>query len=129
MQAVTGQDFSYREATAQNFARYLIQDRIYPGMILAKGEMTSGRLYEGIDSRTLKILDTFEDEVYTRTLITVHTQDGKKIEAYSYIIPQEHQDILTSLSWDRDHFVAHDLPTYIKACHGFNCEWSSAPYQ
>ncbi len=49
MQAVTGQVFASREATAKDFVRYLIQDCVYPGMVSAKGETTSGRLYGPVE--------------------------------------------------------------------------------
>ncbi len=119
MQAVTGQVFASREATAKDFVRYLIQDCVYPGMISAKGETTSGRLYDGVDSRTLYILDDFEDEVYRRESITVHTQEGEHVEVYSYIIPLEHRDILTSQPWCRDYFIDHFLPAYVTSCQAF----------
>ncbi len=75
MEAVTGQVFASREATAKDFVRDLIQDCVYPGMTPAKGETTSGRLYDGVDSKTLHILDEFEDEMYRRELLTVQTQE------------------------------------------------------
>ena len=119
METVTGQAFASREATAKDFVRYLIQNCVYPGMIPAKGETTSGRLYDGVDSRTLHILDEFEDEVYSRQLITVQTQEGERFKVFSYIIPLEHRGILTSQSWCRDYFIAHYLPEYITSCQTF----------
>ena len=119
MEAVTGQVFDSREATAMGFVRNLIQDCVYPGMTPAKGETTSGRLYDGVDSKTLHILDEFEDEVYSRQPITVQTQEGERFEAFSYIIPLEHRGILTSQSWCRDYFIAHYLPEYVRSCRAF----------
>ena len=119
METVTGQAFASREASAKDFVRYLIQDCVYPGMIPAKGETTSGRLYDGVDSRTLHILDEFENEVYGRELITVQTQEGERFKAFSYIIPLEHRGILTSQSWCRDYFIAHYLPEYVTSCQTF----------
>ena len=91
----------------------------FPGMIPAKGETTSGRLYDGVDSRTLHILDEFEDEVYSRELLTVYTQEGERVGAFSYIIPLEHRGILTSQPWCRDYFIAHYLPEYVTSCQAF----------
>ena len=85
----------------------------------AKGETTSGRLYDGVDSKTLHILDEFENEVYRRKLITVQTPAGDRVEAFSYIIPLEHRGILTSHSWCLDHFIAHYLPEYVRSCQVF----------
>ena len=119
MEAVTGQVFASREATAKDFVRDLIQDCVYPGMTPAKGETTSGRLYDGVDSKTLHILDEFENEVYRRELITVQTQAGDRIEAFSYIIPLEHQGVLSSQSWCLDHFIAHYLHEYVRSCQAF----------
>ncbi len=94
MEAVTGQVFASREPTPKDIVRDLIQDCVYPGMTPAKGETTSGRLYEGVDSKTLHILDEFEDERYRRELLTVQTQEGDRFEAFSYIIPFEQRGIL-----------------------------------
>ncbi len=125
METVTGQAFASREATAKDFVRYLIQNCVYPGMIPAKGETTSGRLYDGVDSRTLHILDEFEDEVYSRQLLTVQTQEGEWFEAFSYIIPLEHRGILTSQSWCRDYFITHYLSEYVTSCQAFYLDIAS----
>lgn len=119
MTAVTGRDFASVEATAKDFVRYLIKDRVYPGMMPSPGETTQGRLYWDVDGVCLYILDEFEDEVYMRKLITVETQDGEKFEAFSYLFPWEHRGLLTSQPWARDYFIAQYLPEYVRSCQAF----------
>ena len=119
MEAVTGQVFASREATAHDFIRYLIRDRIYPGMTPAKGATASGQLYFGVGPATLKLLDEFEDEVYTRKLIPAQTQEGETFEAYSYIVTSEYRRILTSRPWCKDCFIANHLPEYLTSCRAF----------
>ena len=125
MQAVTGCTFVSIEATAHGFARFLLQGRIYPGMIPNSKEATCGRLYFDVDLNALKVLDEFEDEVYRRQLISLQTQDGKSFEAFSYVIAVEDRGRLTSQPWCRDYFVTHHLHEYLKSCQVFYREMTS----
>ena len=121
MEAVTGRTFSSAQATAKDFARYMLKRRIYPGMVEAEGQTTQGLLYYNVDSQSLEVLDAFEDEIYRRQRVTVQIQPGDWIEAYSYIIPLEEKSVLTSQPWCRDFFMTHHLASYISHCQMFYC--------
>lgn len=114
MEAVTRRILSSVAATASGFARFLVKDQIYPGMTPDPDSTTWGRVYFGVDSETLKILDEFEDEVYVRQMIIVQTQNGDSLNAYCYIIPLEHRAILTSQPWSREEFIKYHLHKYVR---------------
>lgn len=97
METLTGRSFASAEGVVQEFAGFLLKDRLYPGMTVVKGEHCSGRIYFHVDDRSLTILDDFEDKVYVRQLIQVNTHDGQSFEAYAYLIPPKDRACLTSL--------------------------------
>ena len=119
MTAVTGRMFLSVGAIAHGFARFLIQNRNYPGMTPDGTAKTSGRLYLDVDSITFQILDRFEDPVYRRQAICVQTLKGDWVEAESYILSPDCQDLLSAEPWDQEFFMTHYLSQYVKACQDF----------
>ena len=122
MQAVAGRFFFSLEASVEGFARFMIKDRVYPGLTPAPAQITSGRLYYNVDSQSLNFIDCFEDEVYVREQVLAKTRDGVSIEAYAYIIPPEHRHMLSSEPWRQDQFIAKDIHGYVIACQAFHRE-------
>ena len=120
MEAVTGRSFDSVEATADDYARYLLKGRIYPGMTPDSGQKTSGRVYFEVDEQSLVLLDQFEDEWYARQLIPVHTAAGRWVKAYAYIIESKDKDKLTANPWMKDTFAEKHLSAYLAACRGFH---------
>ncbi len=120
MAMVTGKSFSTIPAIAQEFARFLLKNRIYPGMIAAPGEHTTGCLYVNVGQESLELLDQFEDDLYIRQEITVSTTLGSTMEAYAYLIPPNQQFCLSPNSWDRRYFEQHHLKPYLEACKEFH---------
>ena len=126
MALVTGKSFSAVPAYAQGFARFLLKNRIYPGMIAAPGEHTAGCLYLNVDQKSFGLLDQFEDDLYIRQEIIVSTTLGSTIEAYAYIIPSDQQACLSPNSWDRHYFEQHHLKPYLEACQDFHAHTALA---
>ena len=124
MEAVTGQVWASAEAWAKGFAKFLLKGRIYPGMTAVQGSICSGRVYYHIDSRTLEVLDAFEDEVYTREYIEVEVAEGRSLQAYAYLISPDRRECLTSTSWQPDEFMTTHLVHYLEACKAFHREVS-----
>ena len=127
MEAVTGRSLASAEARAKEFAKFLLQGRIYPGMIAVPGAVCPGRVYYHIDRRTLELLDVFEDEVYTRERIEVEVEEGRSLEAYAYLIPPRYRERLTSTPWKPDEFMARHFVHYLEACKTFHREVSGRP--
>ena len=127
MAAVTGRTLASAEARAKGFATFLLRGRIYPGMTAVQGASCSGRVYYDIDSRTLEILDAFEDEVYTRQRIDVEAPEGRSLQAYAYLIPPQDRECLTSTPWKPEEFITKHLVHYLEACKTFHREVSGGP--
>ena len=120
MAMVAGKSFPSFPATANGFARFLLKNRLYPGMMASTGEHTTGYLYVDLDQETLGLLDQFEDDLYIRQEITVTTTLGSTMKAYAYIIPTNHRARLSPNPWDRLHFETHHLQAYLEACKEFH---------
>ncbi len=127
MEAVTGQAWASTEAWAKGFAKFLLKGRIYPGMTALPGAVCSGRVYFPIDSRTLEILDAFEDEVYTREHIEVEVEGNRSLQAYAYLIRPQDRACLTATPWQPDEFKSRHLLRYLEACKTFHREISEHP--
>jgi gamma-glutamylcyclotransferase (GGCT)/AIG2-like uncharacterized protein YtfP len=122
MAMVAGKSFPSFPATANGFARFLLKDRIYPGMIAAPGEHTAGYIYVDLDQETLGLLDQFEDDLYIRQIITVTTTLGSTMDAYAYITPTNQRACLSPNPWDRHYFERHHLQPYLEGCKEFHAQ-------
>ncbi|MCY4614288.1 MAG: gamma-glutamylcyclotransferase [Nitrospira sp.] len=129
MEAVTGRTLASAEGRARGFAKFLLRGRIYPGMTAVQGAICSGRVYYDMDSRTLEILDAFEDEVYTRQRVDVEVTEGRSLQAYAYLILPQDRACLTSAAWQPDEFITKHLVLYLEACKAFHRDVSvRSPY-
>ena len=94
MEAVTGRSFDSVEAMALGYARYLLKERMYPGMTPVSGHHTCGRVYVEVDEHSLGLLDQFEDDVYVRQLIPVQTTDRELVEGLCLYYRTEGQGLV-----------------------------------
>ncbi len=127
MEAVTGRSLASAEARAKGFAKFLLKGRIYPGMTAVQGSICSGRVYFHIDSRTLEILDAFEDDVYIREHIEVEVEGNRSLLAYAYLIRPQDRACLTATPWHPEEFRSRHLVRYLEACKTFHREISERP--
>lgn len=110
-------------ATLEGFTRFSINGRRYPiiNKSLTPGTV-KGRLLYGINPTELEFLDMFEGQDYTRTAIIAQTEDGKHVNAGTYVVSQgayEQLQPLLSSEWDYQHFREKHLESFVKACIGF----------
>ncbi|UCE62621.1 MAG: gamma-glutamylcyclotransferase [Nitrospirota bacterium] len=120
MEAVTGWVFDSAEAIAEDYARFLLKGRIYPGMTPVSGETTGGRVYFEVTQQALMLLDKFEDEIYVRQSIAVRTDEGHWYHAYAYIIEPKDREVLSVHPWIREKFVEDHLTAYLAGCRKFH---------
>ena len=122
MEAVTGQTFPSVDATAHGFVRYLLNEKIYPGMKVEAHASTFGRVYLNVDEQSLRILDEFEDEIYERKLIEVIIRTGGSCRAFAYLIPHLAYQTLSSEPWNKEEFLSKYFDTYVESCRLFHEE-------
>jgi len=119
MEALTGKSFHHDRATAAHFERYYVRDTIYPGLIVCAGKSTPGRLYFDIDSASLAVINSFEDDLYQRRQIEVCDSAGRRHQAFVYIVRDEMRNYLTSRVWDEREFLSQHLKSYTDYCRKF----------
>jgi len=124
MQAVTGQKLPSVDAVLKGYCRYSIKDEIYPAIIAHTGKSVDGQLYTGLEQSTLKILDAFEDVIYTRSEKKVMTMDNVFINTQVYVISAESHYRLSDMPWSLEGFRRYHLKKYIKGCERFLAKYN-----
>lgn len=102
------------DASAENFMRVCLKDRIYPGMIQKEDCITDGILYSGISEEQLKRLDYFEGLEYQRQTITVELPNSKKLVAETYLVAPDNAHLAIERPWNVKEFKDRHLSEYLK---------------
>ena len=113
MRSVIGRPARFSTATALDHQRFMVSDRVFPGMTPAKGRTTVGRLYEGFNTAELERLDEFESAFYERREIPVYRPNRGVATAFAYVIPTQAASLLDERPWDRNFFVRNRLAEYL----------------
>jgi len=98
----------------RDYARYMLVNRSYPGIIKQQGSEVNGVLYSGISAKYLKILDRYEDKFYQRRIVRVENIQGNAKRAWAYIIPHHHKYELSDDPWDRAKFIQQHLKRFLR---------------
>lgn len=120
MTSVTGRHFESVTASLDGYARYLVQDTTYPGLIESTPDSVQGALYADLDADAYRLLDRFEGEYYERRRVQVTAKLGSMFDAETYVFRQEHQHLLTREPWDGDVFRRHHLRSFLASYEGFD---------
>lgn len=113
MRAVIGRPARFSTAVALGHQRFMVRDRVFPGMTPAPGRTTVGRLYAGFSARELERLDEFESAFYERREISVYRPNRGVATAFAYVIPIRAASLLDERPWDRSLFVRNRLAEYL----------------
>ncbi len=116
-------EFPSQPATLHGYARYRIQDAVFPGIIQVNEEspvqespvqesQVQGVLYQGLDEDTLFELDAYESDLYNRIAVTATTANGP-IDCTAFVIPASHSSALTNEPWDAKQFEQQELAKYL----------------
>jgi gamma-glutamylcyclotransferase (GGCT)/AIG2-like uncharacterized protein YtfP len=84
----------------EHYARYLIHNADYPGIVSQPGASTPGTLYFEISDPEWQRLDKYESDLYVRLSVQVITDEGHTVPAFAYVIPDAHRHHLTDLPWE-----------------------------
>lgn len=118
MYAVTGHHYPAEAARLSDYARYLLVNKHYPGIIPRPNAEVSGVLYRNLNPRVWRRLDRYEDRFYQRQQVRIITASGETLEAWSYIIPSDKQYLLSATPWDRRYFTKHRLQRFMAGIAG-----------
>jgi gamma-glutamylcyclotransferase (GGCT)/AIG2-like uncharacterized protein YtfP len=114
MQAVTGRVHKRIPARLPGYARFCVKDADYPGIVPSKTHETNGILYDDISAPELAILDRFEGDLYTRTMVKVVLEDSTSTDAWTYVIAEGQEGRLTGKPWSLDRFLESGLDRFIR---------------
>lgn len=103
-QDLVGRKFEMRPAELQGHACFTVRGQWYPAAIPQVGGLVHGQLLGDVALETLQRLDRYEGEQYRRVLLQVHC-DGVQHEAWCYLLQPGLEHLLSSDSWDLQHFV------------------------
>jgi gamma-glutamylcyclotransferase (GGCT)/AIG2-like uncharacterized protein YtfP len=119
--AVVGRQFESVEGRAAGYAIFRVRDAVFPGIVAAdEGSHVSGVVYLDVALPSVQRLDAFEDVFYERRSIFVDCNDGRRLQAEAYVVPEANRHVLTDEPWDRERFVASGgLRQFIDRFAGF----------
>lgn len=110
----------YRSARAvlADYARFVIVDETYPGMVAQEGGQVEGVVYFDVEREDVAALDAFEGMDYRRDKVTVTIEAGESIAAHTYIylLPQRFSG---TLWWPEEFQMERFIGTYCAARLGF----------
>ncbi len=112
MAAVIGRELDYLSARLDKHRRHKIRNHSFPGLLAGSLASTDGRVYSGISSDELLLLDEFEADFYNRVLVKVQTDQGD-ISAYVYLISDSYRHLLLDEDWDLEEFEQKHLTAYL----------------
>ena len=108
-----GTELRGEPAVLNGYARYLLVNRPYPGVIRQPEAQVDGVLYHGVTPKYLRLLDRYEDEIYERKQVKVIDSRGQNVDAWVYLIPLRFRKELTGRPWNRDFFSHHHLKRFV----------------
>ena len=117
--ALTGLEVASRPARLHGFARLLVRDAVYPGIVERAGAVTPGVVFAALAPATFALLDRYEGDLYERRRVRVAPSRGGPIDAQAYVVRAEHCDRLDEAPWDAEAFAARHLARTLAACRAF----------
>ncbi len=114
MRAVTGNDYPCRDAMLRGYARYRVRGEVFPGIVEESAAVVRGVLYQGLDEKTLHLIDVYENECYSRQLLDVEQVPGKAVRAWVYVVPFALRGRLSSRDWHPEFFARHRLGAWLR---------------
>lgn len=127
IEAVTGRSFPSTPAVLSNYARFLLQGQTYPGIFRDDGSEVTGMLFEAVDRDSLALLDRFEGDLFRREEVQVRTPSQPRLDAYAYVVPEEHRLLFSTQPWDRELFISLHLENFLPYCREFHRSQTRRP--
>jgi gamma-glutamylcyclotransferase (GGCT)/AIG2-like uncharacterized protein YtfP len=116
LSAVTGCHLDGDKAVLDDYACYLVEGKVYPGITPEHGASVEGLVYTGIGEAHFRKLDRFEGELYERVRVCVTDMEGNPLQAWTYVIRDSMRGRLTRTPWNRDDFEVERLAAFLEKC-------------
>lgn len=85
VQGLLGHRLFGRPAVLKGFFRTVDPAIGYPVIRSQEDRVVAGTLLDGLDGKSLAILDEYEGPQYRRVVVQVHTVEGRVLDAYVYV--------------------------------------------
>ena len=110
-----------RKGTLSDFRRFSIKNERYPGVICQRDFQVEGLVYEDIPEHSWDLLDRFEGDMYHRWKVEIDLENGKKTEAFVYVVKPEYTHLMETFDWSFDRFVTTGKTQFVEGYSGFDC--------
>jgi len=104
MHAVVGRSPRGLKALLPGYTAFRVRGAEYPGVAVAPGQATPGKLYRALSSGELQTLDRFEGPLYQRRSAPVRLADGRRCQAWIYLVAQAKTSRLSRQRWHLEVF-------------------------
>ena len=112
--AVLGRAPAVEHARLYGYERVKVRGEHYPG-IPGNGNV-EGAVWRDVTAAEITVLDAFEGELYTRTLLQVCLMSGEPVHAAGYVFRDAFRHLLTQDAWDVRHFVRYFKDAFLREC-------------
>lgn len=85
VQELLGHRLFGRPAVLKGYDRTFDPATGYAVIRAREGAVVAGTVLDGVDDKSLAILDAYEGPQYRRILVHVHTVEGRVLDAYVYV--------------------------------------------
>jgi hypothetical protein len=102
-----------------DFRRLRVQGEHYPGLVRHPGGRVEGVLYHTLEAPAWARLDRFEGAMYERIPVTVELGDGTRVQADTYLIRPESENLLESVEWDFEVFLKQGKDGFVRDYAGY----------
>lgn len=114
LEAVIGHRLQGIHAVLPGYAACQVRRAEYPGLLRAPEKKTSGRLYNDVTPMELKVLDRFEGRLYRRQHRIVIKDNGRRIQAWVYMVAPGRQKQVTTRPWHLDRFMRTEYHRFMR---------------
>jgi gamma-glutamylcyclotransferase (GGCT)/AIG2-like uncharacterized protein YtfP len=116
---VTGTIPIARKAILKEFRRFSVKNEHYPGVVGQKGFQVEGLIYDNISEQSWDLLDSFEGDMYFRQEVEVHLENGKRLDAFVYVVKPEYTHLMGTYDWSYDRFMTSGKAQFVGGYSGF----------
>ena len=104
LEAVIGRRLQGVRAALAGYGAFRIHRAEYPGLLRLPGQTAWGMLYDGLSLPELDVLDRFEGALYERRAYPVQRIDGRRVQAWVYMVAAGRHGQLTAAPWHLQRF-------------------------
>ena len=119
LDAVIGRRLQGVRSALAGYGTFRIRRAEYPGLLRRPGQTAWGLLYDDLSPLELGILDRFEGNQYERRAQAVQRVDGRRVQAWVYMVAARRHGQLTAVPWQLEHFRRSVYPRFHETlCQG-----------